>query len=134
MPLRTLSRRHSPPAERGRQWHESACSLCNARGTRILRDWDSGFAWTKLYLTCLGQLSLSPLRTKENGKLLIDLPLAFVTPSIACAKENGKLSIDLPWDREASRLVDVIAAVVLYIEGRGGVLPLGSPLLCRDER
>jgi len=30
--------------------------------------------------------------------------------------------------------VDVIAAVVLYIEGRGGVLPLGSPLLCRDER
>jgi hypothetical protein len=44
------------------------------------------------------------------------LPWAFVTPSIVGAREDGKLSIDLPWDRDTSRFVDVIGAVVLYIE------------------
>jgi hypothetical protein len=44
------------------------------------------------------------------------LPWAFVTPSIAGAREDGKLLIDLPWDREESRFVDVIEAVIAYIE------------------
>lgn len=44
------------------------------------------------------------------------LPWAFVTPSIAGAREDGKLLIDLPWDRQASRFMEVIEAVVLYIE------------------
>ena len=44
------------------------------------------------------------------------LPWAFVTPSIAGAREDGKLSINLPWDGEGDRFVDVIGAVVLYIE------------------
>jgi hypothetical protein len=44
------------------------------------------------------------------------LPWAFVTPSVSGAREDGKLLIDLPWDGEASRFVDVIGAVVLYIE------------------
>ena len=45
------------------------------------------------------------------------LPWAFVTPSIVGAREDGKLSINMAWDREAARFVDVIGAVVLYIEG-----------------
>ena len=44
------------------------------------------------------------------------LPWAFVTPSIVGAREDGKLLIDLPWDREESRFVDVIGAVIIYIE------------------
>ncbi len=44
-------------------------------------------------------------------------PWAFVTPCIAGAREDGKLLIDLPWDGEESRFVDVIGAVILYIEG-----------------
>jgi hypothetical protein len=43
------------------------------------------------------------------------LPWAFVTPSIAGAREDGKLFLDLAWDGDASRFVDVIGAVVLYI-------------------
>jgi hypothetical protein len=35
--------------------------FCNARGTRILRDWASDFAWTG-YALLLGHLSLPPLR------------------------------------------------------------------------
>jgi hypothetical protein len=45
------------------------------------------------------------------------LPWAFVTPSIVGAREDGKLFLDLAWDGEESRFVDVIEAVVLYIEG-----------------
>ncbi len=45
------------------------------------------------------------------------LPWAFVTPYVAGAREDGKLLIDLPWDQEESRFVDVIGALVLYIEG-----------------
>jgi hypothetical protein len=44
------------------------------------------------------------------------VPWAFVTPSIVGAREDGKLLIDLPW-RPDSSFVDVIEAVVLYIEG-----------------
>ena len=36
---------------------------------------------------------------------------------IVGAREDGKLASDLPWDGEASRFVDVIGAVILYIEG-----------------
>ncbi len=43
------------------------------------------------------------------------LPWAFVTPSVADAREDGKLLIDPHWG-EASRFVDVVGAVVLYIE------------------
>ena len=45
------------------------------------------------------------------------LPWAFVTPPIAGAREDGKLFIDLRWDRDASRFVDVIGVVIMYIEG-----------------
>ena len=45
------------------------------------------------------------------------LPWAFVTPSIAGSREDGKLSLDLAWDGDGSRFVDVIEAVVPYIEG-----------------
>ena len=41
----------------------------------------------------------------------------FVEPRLAGSKESDELSINLPWDRDASRFVDVIGAVVLYIEG-----------------
>jgi hypothetical protein len=34
-PRTLLSRRHSPPAGRGRQWHESASSLCNEEVARF---------------------------------------------------------------------------------------------------
>ena len=44
------------------------------------------------------------------------LPWAFVTPSIAGAREDGKLLIDLPWNRNVSRFVEVIEAVIAYIE------------------
>ena len=44
------------------------------------------------------------------------LPWAFVTPSIVGAREDGNLLINLPWDGEASRFVDVIGAIILYIE------------------
>ena len=44
-------------------------------------------------------------------------PWVFVEPHLAGSKENGKLSIDLPWDRDTSFFVDVIGAVVMYIEG-----------------
>jgi len=44
------------------------------------------------------------------------LPWAFVTPSIAGAREDGKLLIDLPWNQNVSRFVDVIEAVIAYIE------------------
>jgi hypothetical protein len=43
------------------------------------------------------------------------LPWAFVTPSIVDAREDGKVPLDLAWDGEASRFVDVIEVVVLYI-------------------
>ena len=39
-----------------------------------------------------------------------------MTPSIVGAREDGKLLIDLPW-RPDSSFVDVIGAVLLYIEG-----------------
>lgn len=51
-----------------------------------------------------------------RGRVMRYLPWAFVTPSIVGAREDGKLLIDLSWDREASRFVDVIGMVVLYIE------------------
>jgi hypothetical protein len=35
-PRTLLSRRHSPPAGRGRQWHESASSLCNGEASRFV--------------------------------------------------------------------------------------------------
>jgi hypothetical protein len=44
------------------------------------------------------------------------LPWAFVTPSVAGAREDGKLLIDLPWNQNVSRFVDVIEAVIAYIE------------------
>jgi hypothetical protein len=43
------------------------------------------------------------------------LPWAFVTPSIVGAWEDGKVPLDLAW-RPDSSFVDVIGAVVLYIE------------------
>ena len=45
------------------------------------------------------------------------LPWAFVTPSIVGAREDGNLLIDLPWDQNVSRFVDVIGAVIIFIEG-----------------
>src|ERR1700674_476574 len=38
-------------------------------------------------------------------------------PTILGAREDGKISLDGSWSRETSRIVDVIGATVLYIEG-----------------
>jgi hypothetical protein len=51
-----------------------------------------------------------------SGTVMPYLLWAFVTPCVVGAREDGKLLLDLPWDQEASFFVDVIGAVVLYIE------------------
>ncbi len=35
---------------------------------------------------------------------------------VSGSKKNRKFSVDVPWDGEAARFVDVIGAVVLYME------------------
>jgi hypothetical protein len=48
------------------------------------------------------------------------LPWVFITPTILGAREDGRISLDGSWSRETSRIVDVIGATVLYIEGASG--------------
>jgi len=83
-PLRTLSRRHSPPAERGRQWHESA--LFSVKEKRFDERLAWGCAWMGYALPTLGTFCIVP---NENSVRRVAAAIVQSNARSARVRERG---------------------------------------------